>query len=211
VAEAKNSSTKALTRGKAILIAVLAIVLVVILCVQFGGAGEKRGAAAGYRVPRPAVAVQPAKHVENELTPVAAKMPSAAEANKDAAAAPITDAAHWKSPKIETIVAYDPFALPAAFPQPPKKLAAGTKGKDSLIAAAAADDAKRLADAVEKRLQELQELRERGVHVIIGEGDQYVAWIGERKLHVGDEINGFTITAIDPNGGVYIVEKKESP
>lgn len=211
MAEAKTPSKTGLTRGKAVLIAVLAVVLVVILYVQFGGAGEKPAAAVGYRPPRPAVAVGPANSAENQLTPATVKMPSTAETSKDAAASPIIDSAHWKSPKLETIVAYDPFALPAAFPQPPKKVAAGTTGKDGLIAAAAADEAKRLADAVEKRLKELEELRQRGVHVIVGEGDHYVAWIGERKLHVGDEINGFTVTAIDPDGGVSIVEKKESP
>jgi hypothetical protein len=211
VAEAKTSSKKGLTRGKAILIAVLAVVLVVVLYVQFGGAGEKPGAAVGYRPPRPAVAVQLPNSADNQLTPATAKMPPNVEASKDATAAPIIDAAHWKAPKVETIVAYDPFALPAAFPQPPKKVAAGTAGKEALIAAAAADEAKRLAEAVEKRVKELEELRQRGVHVIVGEGDHYVAWIGERKLHVGDDINGFTVTAIDPDGGVSIVEKKESP
>src|SRR4051812_33179767 len=155
--------------------------------------------------------MQPANSAANQVTAAVGKMPLNAEASKDADAAPIIDAAHWKSPKIETIVAYDPFALPAAFPQPPKKVAAGMKGKDGLIAAAAADDAKRLAEAVELRVKELEELRQRGVHVIVGEGDHYVAWIDERKLHVGDDINGFTVTAIDPDGGVSIVEKKESP
>jgi hypothetical protein len=211
VAEAKTASKKSLTRGKAILIGVLAVVLLVILYVQFGGAGKKPTSTVAYRPPRTAVAVQPASSASNQLTPAVAKLQSNAEASNEAAVAPVIDAAHWKSAKLETIVAYDPFALPAAFPQPPKKVAAGTTAKDNLIAAAAADEAKRLADAVEKRVKELQELKERGVHVIVGEGDQYVAWIGERKLHVGDEINGFTVTAIDPNGGVYIVAKKESP
>jgi hypothetical protein len=212
VAEAKTSLKNSLTRGKAILIAVLAVVLVVILYVQFGSAGQKPGAGtASYHPPRPAVAAQAANSTDAQLTPRTAKIPSNAEANKDAAAAPVIDAAHWKSPKLEKIVAYDPFALPGAFPQPPKKVAAGTTGKDGLIAAAAADEAKRLADAVELRIKELEELRQRGVHVIVGEGDHYVAWIGERKLHVGDDINGFTVTAIDPDGGVSIVEKKESP
>jgi hypothetical protein len=211
VAEAKTSSKNGLTRGKAILIGVLALVLVVVLYIQFGGAGEKPARAVGNRPPRPAVAMQPANSAANQVTAAVGKMPLNAEASKDADAAPIIDAAHWKSPKIETIVAYDPFALPAAFPQPPKKVAAGMKGKDGLIAAAAADDAKRLAEAVELRVKELEELRQRGVHVIVGEGDHYVAWIDERKLHVGDDINGFTVTAIDPDGGVSIVEKKESP
>ena len=51
--------------------------------------------------------------------------------------------------------------------------------------------------------------KQRGVHVIVREGDQYVAVIGDRMLHVGDEINGFTVTAIDPDG--VHVERKESP
>ena len=50
---------------------------------------------------------------------------------------------------------------------------------------------------------ELEELKQRGVHVIVREGDQYVAWIGERMLHVGDKINDFTVTAIDPDDGVH--------
>jgi hypothetical protein len=209
VADAKTSSKGALTRGKAILIGVLAIAFVAILYVQFGGGGEKpAGKSVGYRPPRPAVASSAA----NSLTLASAKMPSNIQPGKDAAAVLPIDVARWKSPKLETITTYDPFALPPGFPQPPKNVAGGPKGRaDGLIAAAAADDAKKLAEAVEKRVMELEELKQRGVHVIVGEGDHYVAWIGERKLHVGDEINGFTVTAIDPDGGVSIVEKKESP
>jgi len=32
----------------------------------------------------------------------------------------------------------------------------------------------------------------------------------DQVLHVGDVINGFTVTAIDPKNGVY-VERKQSP
>ena len=56
---------------------------------------------------------------------------------------------------------------------------------------------------------QLEELKQRGVHVIVLEGNDYVAWIGDRKLHVGDTINEFTVTAIDPDG--VHVERKESP
>jgi hypothetical protein len=47
------------------------------------------------------------------------------------------------------------------------------------------------------------------VHVIVRERDAYVAVIGDRLLHVGDKINEFTVTAIDPDG--VHVEMKESP
>jgi hypothetical protein len=107
------------------------------------------------------------------------------------------------------VVAYDPFALPAAFPQP--KVAGDSKGKngEALLADAAAEEAKKLADEVEKLHMELEELRQRGVHVIVREGDQYAAIIGDRMLHVGDKINEFTVTSIDPDG--VHVERKELP
>ena len=133
--------------------------------------------------------------------------------DKGAAAAQLIDETRWKSPKLDTIVAYDPFALPPAFPQPPKA-AAGAKGDgaENLMAAAAADEAKKMADAIVKQRMELDELRERGVHVITFDPKyhQYVAVIGDRTLHVGDKINEFTVTAIDPDDGVHI-EKKDSP
>jgi hypothetical protein len=213
VAEAETSSKKGLTRGKAILIGVLAVALVAVLYVQFGRGGEKAsGEAAGYRPPRPALAVQPVNSMAKPVTLASATTPSNAQASKEKGAAmvPLIDGTRWKSPKLETIAAYDPFALPPAFPQPPKLTAGGKViGADGLIAAATADDAKKMAEAVEKLHMELEDLRQRGVHVIIRQGDQYVAWIGERMLHVGDKINDFTVTAIDTDG-VHI-ERKESP
>jgi hypothetical protein len=208
VAEAKTSAKKgALTRGKAILIGILSVVLVVVLYVQFGTGGEKSGSeVVAYRPPRPALAVQPASSAAKAVTLAEAKAGPGKE--KDGTAA-IIDGTRWKSPQVATVVAYDPFALPAAFPQPPKVAGGGKEDGEALIAAAAADDAKRLAEAVERLHMELEELRQRGVHVIVRQGDQYVAVIGDRMLHVGDKINEFTVTAIEPDG-VY-VERKESP
>jgi hypothetical protein len=214
VAEAEPSSKSSLTRGKAILIGVLAVALVGVLYIQFGRGGEKPAAeAVGYRPPRPALAVQPVIAPAKPVTLASAKTPANAEPCKDksAATAPVIDGTRWKSPKLETIVAYDPFALPPSFPQPPRVTAGGkATGADGLIAAAAADDAKRIAEAVEKLRMQLEELKQQGVHVILRKGDQYVAVIGDRMLHVGDKIDEFTVTAIDPDDGVHI-ERKESP
>jgi hypothetical protein len=216
VAEAETPSKAGLTRGKAILIGILSVVLVVVLYIQFGGKAEKpTGEATGYRLPRPALAVQPASPTTKPVMLASAKMPSNAQAgnNKGAVEVPLIDQTLWKSPKLATLVAYDPFALPPSFPQPPKAMAGGkANGADGLIAAAAADDAKKMAEAVVKQRMELEELRQRGVHVILFDHKlhQYVAVIGERTLHTGDKINEFTVTAIDPDDGVHI-EKKESP
>jgi len=163
------------------------------------------------------VAVQPATPEVKPVTPAVAKPTPTAPTGKekDTTTVSIINETHWKAPPVATIVAYDPFALPASFPQPPK-VAAGKKSADGkdLIAAAAADDAKRAADAVEQVHLQLQQLMEQGVNGVFSEGNQYVAVVGDRLLHVGDEIDGFTVTAIDPDAApekVVHLERKESP
>jgi hypothetical protein len=196
-----------LTRGKAILIGVLSLVLVVVLYLQFGRSGKKPAfEPAGYRPPRPAVATKsPNAAPKHELAAA-----GTSSAGTETVIAPIIDLERWKSPPLETVIAYDPFALPASFPQPLRVAKDGKSGGiDGMIAAAAADDAKRLAEAIERLQRQLEELKQRGVHVIVRERDQYAAVIGDRMLHVGDEINGFTVTAIDPSG--VHVERKDSP
>ncbi len=214
MAEANSSSKKGLTPRKAILIGFLSVVLVVILYVQFGGeAAKPAGEVTKYRPPRPAVAVQPLNSSGSPVTLASATTPANTLTNKDTklVAPRLIDETRWKSPKLATVVAYDPFALPSAFPQQPKGIQdPKAKGADGLIAAVAADDAKKLAEAVEQLHMQLEELRQRGVHVITRQDGKWVAWIGERKLQVGDTINGFTVTAIDPDDGVH-VERKESP
>ena len=132
MAEAKTSSKRGgLTRGKAILIGILSVVLVAILYIQFGGEGDKPASE------QPAIDRRDRRwrcnrrtRTANPVTLASAKSPSNGQPSKakDAAAAALIDETRWKSPKLETIVAYDPFALPPAFPQPPK--AASGKGKD---------------------------------------------------------------------------------
>jgi hypothetical protein len=45
-----------------------------------------------------------------------------------------------------------------------------------------------------------QELKQRGVHVIVRQHDEYVAVIGDQTVRVGDEVNGYTVTQIDSQG-----------
>jgi hypothetical protein len=197
-----------------ILIGVLSLVLVVILYIQFGGGGGDKpdGAASKYRPPRAAIAVQPATETAKPVTLAVAKTTPSTPANKakEAAGASTIVESRWKSPELASVVAYDPFALPPAFPQPPKViLGAKGNGAEALIAAATADDAKKQAEAVEKLRTQLYELTQRGVHVIVRERDGYAAMIDDRLIRVGDRIDDFTVTAIDPDG--VHVERKESP
>jgi hypothetical protein len=190
VAESKSALQQAgLTRGKAVLIAVLAVVLFGVVYLQYGrsGTGELYPPESASQPRLPARTPQAAAVVEEQ-----------GEARLDVAMAEF-DEARWHPPELAEVIAYDPFALPPEFPQPPRavldpELAAG--GDDST----AAFNAQQLTDAVEQMQQRLAELQQRGVHVIVNLRDEYVAMIGDRTIRVGDEINGFVVTAIEPDG-----------
>jgi len=207
VADARDSSTKgSLTRGKAILIGILGIVLVVILYMQFGRRElTSSGGHTAYRPPRryggtaAAVAVKPA----NTAVAITSK--------EEAIAVQPIDESHWKAPVLANVIAYDPFRLPDMFPHPVRSLAGSkTSSKADLAAAAKAEIEKRRAEALGKLHTKMKELKRRGVTLILGEGDQYTAMIDDRMLHVGDKIDGFTVIAIDDENGV-VIERKDSP
>jgi hypothetical protein len=43
------------------------------------------------------------------------------------------------------------------------------------------------------------------VQVIIKRNDQYVAIVGDQEVHVGDQLDGFTVIAIDADN-VYVAK-----
>jgi hypothetical protein len=192
-----------LTPGKAVLIGILAVVLVGVVYKQFGlsGAAEAVMAASAATIPPAAVA-----------RPVPQSAPSGAvveaESDSDSHVELLElDQARWKSPELSAVIAYDPFAPPATFPRMPK-IGVNAQPADGALVSSAAADAEQLAEALERLQQQLEELKQRGVHVIINKNDQYVAMIGDRMIHVGDEINGFIVTDIDLEG--VRVERKET-
>jgi hypothetical protein len=199
VAETKPVAGKiGLTRGKAVLIGALAIALVAVVYIQYGGSSGHEPLTMSENPPRPPLPRSAAQATEKQ------SVDGPAPDEMDAAVLAF-DQQRWKSPELTTVIAYDPFALPTAFPQPAviDPRLAGTE-TDELTTA---ENAKQLAEAVERLHTQLEELKERGVHVILNQGDQYVAMIGERMIHVGDEINGFTVMEIDPTG--VRVERKD--
>jgi hypothetical protein len=177
------------TPGRIILIGVLAIVLAAVLYSRFGPESGKG---------LPATASRSAARQR------ATKPGSATAKSAQAAALKKTGSVSvWQSPNLAAVVKYDPFALPAAFPQPRKAgdetdLAQNASQAQSASAQLAALEAERA-----KSEAELQALRQQGVQVIIENKNnkkQYVAVVGTEKVHVGDKIQGFTVIAIDANG-----------
>lgn len=195
MAETKTTLQQAgLTRGKAVLIGLLAVALLGVLYLQYGASdvGDTTSSLASKNRRRPRLPSAPAS----------ASQSTAADQHGDSGwhhALAELDAARWPQPKLSEVIAYDPFALPAAFPKPPRaiidpQLAEGGDPSDAAL------QAQQLADAVEQMQRRLEELQQRGVHVIINLRDEYVALVGDRTIHVGDEINGFIVTAIEPDG-----------
>ena len=191
-----------LTRGKAGLIGVLAVALVVVMYIQYGPSNSDEfvvvAEEASYSppLPRRPIAAAPAAPTSRPAKPE----PAAEASSESTSTSQLLVSSQWKAPDVATIVEYDPFALPPAFPQPLRMVNGQALSSEGLVAADAATRATALADTVAKLQTELDSLRQRGVSVIVKQHDEYVAMIGDRTIHVGDEINGFKVTAIEPDG-----------
>jgi hypothetical protein len=192
-----------LTRGKAATIGVLAVVLVGVVYIQYGSSDDRIAVLDA----EPPAAPPPQPAAASPAVPVpaaAAESSTAAAITDDEEQTAVTaqfEESKWKSPQLTMVVAYDPFALPSAFPQP-VRTAAGSEAVEGGDGSAenAETAAAKLAEAIESLQGELRALQERGVHVIIRGRDEYVAMIGDRTIRVGDEINGFVVTAIEADG-----------
>ncbi len=198
----KQSWTKqaGVTPSKLALIAVLAVVLVGVLYRQFAPESKPPLSVAPPPVFTTSVASAP-----SASPPVAAVAPPDQSAPRKRTGA----VASWSSPEFTPVVDFDPFALPASFPQPQHAdeqvaLAQGATAAEEASAQQAALEAERT-----KSEGELQGLKQQGVAVIIKKNKKYVALVGDQEVQVGDEINGFKVIAIDADGA--IVAKDLSP
>jgi hypothetical protein len=179
------------TPGKLTLIGVLAVVLGAVLYLQLGSATKKVSSTALSAI---AAAESTANLRESATAGAAALVPTVAPRKKTGARS------SWQSPDLASVVQYDPFALPASFPQPRQfddemALAQSAAQTQDASVQQAALEAERT-----KSQTELKGLRQQGVHVIIKRKKEYVAIVGDQEVHVGDQINGFTVIAIDAEG-----------
>jgi hypothetical protein len=183
-----------LTRGKAVVVSVLAVTLVVVIYVKYGPSGA---AAISNRL-MSLSGRRPGAKSDSQAS--AAKNANTTQLNAAELLSVEVDESRWKSPDLSVVLAYDPFALPSGFPQPQQAASASSSAQISAVSPEEADiAAEQLAEAIETLRMELEQLQQRGVHVIVRGRDEYVAMIGDRTIHVGDEISGFTVTAIEPD------------
>jgi hypothetical protein len=193
----KTSLKKAtgLTPAKLILIGVLSLVLLAVLYIQFGSSSAET-ASPPYEPPhcRPAVAAtQPAAP-----KPVDDNKQTATTADAVPKKAEITS--NWQTADVATAVQYDPFALPPLFPQRIQEAKDNKLAKDAVETDDGHADAAARAESLKELTTEFSQLQRQGVRVIMQKQDKYVAMIGDKTIHVGDDIDGFTVVAIDANG-----------
>ncbi len=168
------------------LVAILAVIFVVVLIVQFGGSSGAEEAAwdentAGAEAPRP----------PRETGAPAAQTPAPA-AQRRAGARP------WPTLSLQDVLSYDPFATPPAFSA--ESEAAGA-GSSSPLAADAANRQDEEAQKQAERERVLARLRQEGVKAILGSRDKgRVAVVGSQTIHVGDVLDGFRVIAVEPDG-----------
>ena len=180
-----------LTRGKIALIAILTIALGGVMYRQYrpSDAGD---------VASPSAEEAPRHGTRRAVGLAQSEATTPQNENDVQAGLTEFDQTKWKPPELTMVIAYDPFAVPASFPQPAREIAGSQMPDGSDMTAEFT--ANQLAEEVERLQTQLEELMQRGVHVIVRQRDEYVAMIGDRTVHVGDEINGFTVTAIEPDG-----------
>lgn len=177
--------------------AVLAVVFVVVLVVQLGGASDTEGTVKQQeakerrvRAPRQtgapqAVSQSPRRHPRRRDTP------------------------RWPVLPAADMLAHDPFAVPATFfdqessavKRPQRDAANGPAGQ--------------LAAMMQKQAeleQALAGLEQEGVKAVISDGrNGHVAVLGSQTVHVGDLLDGFRVVAIERDGVVLEPMPAEPP
>ena len=188
-AAAKKSGV---TPGKLALIGGLAVVLVGVLYIQYAEMFFKPTASSVPAIASAAPRSKPAKSNSVKKDTVAAA--------DDTLRKRTGSRATWQEPELAAVVDYDPFALPASFPQPRQGDADNALAQTEAQKTQDASVQQAALAAERSQLQAaLASLKQQGVQAVITKGNQSVAIIGGQEIRVGDEFQGFTVVAIDPN------------
>lgn len=184
------------TPKKLILIGVLAVILVAVLIVQYGGMGGDSGSAPGAADPRAAKPAPPRQAAPRQAPP------RPAPPTETTSTSPTPEAEHPPWPRLTAaqVRQHDPFAVSEALspwlgPEPVEEAAAPV----------AIDEAQQRWAA---QLQEtLNFLKTHGVSLIIDDGSGPKALINNRTFRIGDEIGGFRVVDINTEEGVVLEVK----
>ncbi len=116
-------------------------------------------------------------------------------AGKQIAPSPIATSKPWPAPDLSVIARHDPFALP------PWARSASTAGTTRVASG------KPIALKDQKNV--LEKLHASGIAVVMIVDGEPLALVGNRQIRVGDDLEGFEVTAITESG-ILLSEKGES-
>lgn len=174
------------TKGKLVLIAVLAVVFVSVIVLQFTGTEEP---------PVPQENADASDRSDTRPTENGTSVPTSPPDKGDV---PKQDR-QWPKIALEEVLQHDPFALPAALLPPARPSSANTAHE--------VPDKVRRQELQRQREQALAAIREQGVQMVFLGKDGQVAIIGDRRVRIGDLFEGFRVTDIGSDG-VTLSEQK---
>jgi hypothetical protein len=188
-AAAKKSE---ITPGKLALIGVLAVVLVIVIYIQYGDQLKSKVVSS---LPTSTAAAPRSKPAKSKI----ARKDDVADTDFTLRKS-TGSRATWQAPELGSVVAYDPFALPASFPQLRQGDAENALAQTEAQKTQDASVQQAALEAERTQLQAaLASLKQQGVQAVIKRGNQSIAIIGGQEVRVGDEYQGFTVVAIDPD------------
>jgi hypothetical protein len=200
MSDANSAKKPGVTPAKLVLIGVLALILCGVIYRNYFREPVSSGAPARAQDDRAASAG------EADLEKGTSGTKSAAELDELALHAAQLRKKPWPAYSVAQVVAYDPFALPAEFPQPPAPAEVGRR-----VTRSPAEDeanAERLrAEAAQARAEAIAAIRAKGVQVVLKRGNEFFALIDGHEIRVGDEVEGLEVVEIDATG-IYIDKEK---
>ena len=185
-------STSSLTPGKMALIAVLSLVFIGVLVMNFSGSGSPKKSAHTSRASR-------RRPVRNQAA--GTPKPQQADQKKSDEAPYEVDVKRWSQFSLGEIEAFNPFELPQDVAA--EIVANDKQTKQNDVVAQQELEKKHAAQLEIRRRRDafLQSLRSSKTILILKTNNRRIAMIGERKIAVGDVLpEGFRVSGINDRG-----------
>jgi hypothetical protein len=171
------------TTVQRILVGALALIFVIVLLVQFGSTGGSS---------RPADSLAQSADMSQDSADA-----RRADARPEKTGAPMQPAPDrpWPVFSPASVKEFDPFAAPPILAAARGAFQPGNDVKNETSQASKDAEAKR-----KERLQKLEEVRKEEVQAILGTNRGFVAVVGAKIIHVGDQLHGFRVKEIKADG-----------
>lgn len=187
MSKSMKSSGVGATPGKLILIAVLGVVLVVVVAVQFGGksdANEPRESEIAAEASSPEPAAQ-ASAANDDAAP---ERPQTMDVSRP-----------WPDWKLADVLQHDPFATPELLVHRDGSPEDAEREREAEAAARREEKARKRAE----QDQFAEQLQKQGVRALVGSSrNGHAAIVGSETVRVGDVLGEFQVIAIGPDGVV---------